>query len=221
MNGDGWYNNTGWGTDTSYCEWYGVTCDADDHVRILDLDRNWLTGALPSEIGDLPMLTVLRLTGTTSSTKIGDIIYAKLSGPLPPEMGNLANLQTLYLDLNDFVSLPPEIGNLSNLQLLTLGSNQLTSLPPEPGNLPNLQWLYLSYNQLTFLPPELGNLPILQELDLSYNKLSGPTPAFLRNLGNLSALYLTGNPLSCWEMEEARDWALSLDVYVGSTCFFP
>ncbi len=63
-NGDVWRNNTGWGTDSLHCDWYGVTCDENEHVAILDLGGNGLTGTLPSEIGDLPLLTILRLTGT-------------------------------------------------------------------------------------------------------------------------------------------------------------
>ncbi len=35
--------------------------------------------------------------------------------------------------------IPPEIGNLSNLQVLLFSSNQLSSLPPEIGNLYSLQ----------------------------------------------------------------------------------
>jgi len=85
-----------------------------------------------------------------------------------------------------------------------------------------LQWLVLDGNQLTSLPPELGNLANLQSLQLIDNQLSGFIPAFLSNLGNLSILYLSENPgLTCWETQEARDWALSLIWYEGPTCFFP
>src|SRR5688572_20294954 len=48
---------------------------------------------------------------------------------LPPEIGNLTNLQILYLHENSLSNLPAEIGNLNNLQNLYVGSNQLTELP--------------------------------------------------------------------------------------------
>src|SRR5687768_4333546 len=52
---------------------------------------------------------------------------------LPPEVGQLANLQTLYLYGNQLSALPPEIGQLTNLQRFNLNSNQLSALPPEIG----------------------------------------------------------------------------------------
>ena len=68
----------------------------------------------------------------------------------------------IILDLlsNELTLLPPEIGNLTNLQKLELEYNQLTSLPPEIGNLTNLQQLSVSDNQLTSLPSEIGNCDI-------------------------------------------------------------
>ena len=75
----------------------------------------------------------------------------------------LYNLQQLYLS-GDLLgtTVPPELGNLVNLQTLYLAYNQLTSVPPELGNLNNLQRLYLDDNLLTTIPPELGNLANLQ-----------------------------------------------------------
>jgi len=157
-NGDGWYNNTGWGTNSWHCDWYGVTCDEDGHVTNLVLDGNGQTGTIPSEIGDLPILTVLGLTGTYECNKGGCWWSSQLSGSIPPEIGNLVNLKRLYLYDNQFTSLPPEIGNLVNLSELYLNGNQLTSLPPEIGNLENLWDLNLSGNQLASIPPEIGSL---------------------------------------------------------------
>jgi internalin A len=136
-------------------------------------------------------------------------------------------MDNLFLSGNQLTSLPPEIGNLTSIEVLDLRGNQLASLPPEIGNLvgmfgAGLKTLYLSNNQLTSLPPEIGNLTYLQWLDLGNNQLSGLIPAFLSNLGNLYNLTLSQNPgLTCWETEEARDWALSLSIYDGPTCYFP
>jgi len=76
--------------------------------------------------------------------------------------------------------LPPEIGQLTQLTSLYLSSNQLTSLPPEIVQLTQLTSLDLRNNQLTSLPPEIGQLTQLTSLDLTKNKLPIP-PEFLEN----------------------------------------
>ena len=123
----------------------------------------------------------------------------KLSGSIPPELGNLSNLRKLDLHSNQLSgSIPSELGNLSNLNELDLCSNQLSSsIPPELGNLSNLNELDLYSNQLSgSIPPELGNLSNLNELDLHSNQLSGSIPPELGNLSNLNNLYLRKNQLS-------------------------
>ena len=147
----------------------------------------------------------------------------QLSGGIPPELGNLASLQGLYLYNNQLSgSIPPQLGNLTNLQRLDLFNNQLSSsIPPELSNLASLRWLDLTTNQLSGsipsqlcnltnllklglnsnqlggnIPTTLGNLTNLQGLDLAYNQLSGNIPPQLGNLANLQWLYLARNQLS-------------------------
>ncbi len=91
---------------------------------------------------------------------------------LLPEIGELSNLQSLYLYGNELRELPSAIGQLSNLQELDLSLNQLTELPSAIGELSNLQSLYLSSNELTELPSEIGQLSNLQSLDLRANNFS-------------------------------------------------
>ena len=82
-----------------------------------------------------------------------------LDGEIPPELGELTELDTLILYDNLLRGLiPPELGQLENLVDLNLNSNQLTSVPPELGQLENLRSLVLSGNQLTSIPSELGQL---------------------------------------------------------------
>jgi Leucine-rich repeat (LRR) protein len=123
----------------------------------------------------------------------------QLTGSIPPELGNLAALERLYLFKNQLSgSIPPELGNLTALEHLYLYENQLTgSIPPELGNLTALQELWLQSNQLTgSIPPELTNLTALHWLRLSNNQLTGSIPPELGNLAALDHLYLTGNQLT-------------------------
>jgi Leucine-rich repeat (LRR) protein len=107
---------------------------------------------------------------------------------LPPEIGNLTQLQTLNLYNNQLRALPPEIVNLTQLQTLDLSTNMLESVPPEIVNLTQLQTLDLSSNMLESVPPEIGNLTQLQTLDLSTNMLKKLLP----EIGNLKQLKILG-----------------------------
>ena len=123
----------------------------------------------------------------------------QLSGSMPPELGNLANLERLFLNDNQLSgSIPLELGNLANLERLWLYNNQLSgSMPPELGNLANLETLWLHNNQLSgSIPPELGNLANLERLRLHNNQLSESIPPELGNLANLKFLSLGGNQSS-------------------------
>ncbi|MCH8961562.1 MAG: RsmD family RNA methyltransferase [Bacteroidetes bacterium] len=99
-------------------------------------NSNWLTAPVPQWNG--VTITGVRVTRL-------DLRSNRLTGSIPPELGNLANLEILFLNNNDLTgSIPVELGNLTNLSFLLLEANDLTgSIPVELGNLANL----------TFLPP--------------------------------------------------------------------
>ena len=123
----------------------------------------------------------------------------QLTGEIPPELGNLANLERLRLFNNQLAGeIPVELGTLANLTSLSLSQNQLTgAIPTELGSLANLEELYLWGNELTgTIPTELGSLANLEELSLSDNQLAGEIPVELGNLANLKVLALGGNELT-------------------------
>ena len=122
-----------------------------------------------------------------------------LTGPVPAELGGLANLEWLDLSSNGLTGpIPARLGNLGRLQVLYLEDNDLSGqIPRELGGLANLEWLDLSSNDLTGpVPTELGSLAKLTWLTLNDNGLAGPIPARLGNLGRLQVLYLHENALS-------------------------
>jgi hypothetical protein len=113
---------------------------------------------------------------------------------LPPEISQLAQLQTLYLQDNQLTVLPLEIGQLTQLQVLNLYDNQLSALPPEIGQLTQLEVLYLGNNQLTTLPRSVVFLPLTYGFDLFGNPLNRFPPAITAN-GNFAVLTWLHHPI--------------------------
>jgi Leucine-rich repeat (LRR) protein len=124
----------------------------------------------------------------------------QLTGSIPPEIGNMTNLERLTIINNEQLTgtIPPEIGNLTNLTHLKLYNNQLTgSIPPEIGNLTNLKNLILHHNELTgSIPSEIGNLTNLTTLSLNNTQLTGSIPSEIGNLSDLHDLNLNDTQLS-------------------------
>ncbi len=129
-----------------------------------------------------------------------------LKGPIPPQLGNLANLTHLYLTDNNLTGpIPPQLGNLANLKVLSFQSNNLTGpIPPQLGRLANLQDLYLGDNQLTGrIPRDFTLLYNLRYLYLHGNALSElPSSAYSRFGQKLEVLHLHDNdfrgPFPSW-----------------------
>ena len=172
--GPHWVNAENWLTDAPLGEWYGVDTDNSGRVVRLDLDGRWDSDAR-------------------------EYIPHGLSGPVPPELGNLANLTRLDLGHN-FLSgpVPTELGSLTDLELLHLAGNDLTGpIPTELGELASLTGLWLYSNSLTGpVPTELGSLADLESLHLGGNDLTGPIPTELGELASLTRLYLSYNDLT-------------------------
>ncbi len=123
----------------------------------------------------------------------------ELTGPIPLGLGRLGNLVGLYLARNELSgSIPSALGRLSRLERLDLARNRLTgSIPPELGSLTRLERLVLEVNQLTgSIPSELGKLSRLEVLDLYANELTGLIPRELGALSELHTLWLSSNRLA-------------------------
>ena len=119
---------------------------------------------------------------------------------LDPAIGQLENLQELFLGYSQLRALPTEIGRLQKLQKLHLFFNHLQGLPAEIGQLKSLQKLYPFSNQLTEVPTEIGQLKSLIELDLSNNQLQA-LPTEIGQLKSLARFDLPNNRLQALPTE--------------------
>ena len=128
-----------------------------------------------------------------------------LEGPIPRELGGLAELETLILFENELTgSIPPELGALAKAKLVVLAANQLSGpIPAELGGLADVEELHLNGNGLTSVPPELGGLAELAVLSLASNELTS-VPAELGGLAKLEELHLFFNELASVPAELGR-----------------
>lgn len=139
----------------------------------LRLEYNKLNGPIPSSIGGCRMLSFLNITANN------------LNGTIPRQLFSIFRLSVL-LDLSQnslFGSLPPEIGNLVNLNELDLSENKLSGgVPGTLGSCTSLEILNLRDNFLQgSLPPSLSTMEGVRKLDISRNNLSGTIPNYLVN----------------------------------------
>nr|WAU86964.1 birch protein [Betula platyphylla] len=164
------------------------------NLQGLYLERNKLSGTIPSFISNASQLTTL------------DLGKNSLLGLIPKTLGNLKHLRWLSLEENNLTieSSTPEfnffssLSNLAYLRTLDLSGNQLNDiLPSSIGNLStSLQKLYLdNCNIKSSIPRDIGNLSNLIALSLLFNELVGPIPITVGRLQMLQGLFLQGNRL--------------------------
>lgn len=128
---------------------------------------------------------------------------AGLLGKLPRELGELSNLQSLYLGVNHLVGdIPLELGYSSSLSDIDLGNNLLN------GSVPTSIWnlcdrlvsfrVHANFLSGSVPQPALPNATCdnLEVLDFGHNMFSGDVPEFLTRFRSLKELDLGNNMFS-------------------------
>ncbi|RDX94881.1 putative leucine-rich repeat receptor-like protein kinase, partial [Mucuna pruriens] len=173
-------------------------------VVLKSLRDSW-QASTPTWMGSDPCNSWDGIKCKNSRVSSMDLSYNRgLTGPLPPEIGNLKKLKKLILVGCGFTGhIPDEIGSLQQLVFLSLNSNSFDGpIPPSIGNLSNLTWLDLADNMLDGpIPVSSGTTPGLdmlhntQHLRFENNSLDGYVPQSLNNLTNVTDLLLSQNKL--------------------------
>ncbi|CAM9386986.1 unnamed protein product [Ectocarpus sp. 12 AP-2014] len=164
------------------------------------------------------MLSHVKGIGALSATPLKHLNVGRNQlKSLPPELGKVGTLETLWVDDNaitDFPrsvlqlkrlqelrlsgnrisEVPEEIAALSGLRVLALDNNEIKTVPKSIGKLSHLQSLLLRQNELEELPGEVGDLLDLKTLSVSSNRLAS-LPASVGQLVLLEFLFANGNRL--------------------------
>jgi hypothetical protein len=202
-----------WDLTKSMDTWEGVVLNKNRRVEYIKIYESiYISNKIDESIGNLGYLKSLWLSAAYATsavtipaeigqlTELQDLFISEgFSGSIPPDLGNLTNLLRLDIFYNSITGdVPKELENLSNLEWLIISCTNLAgSIPKEIGNLTKLQYLNLWGNKLTGeIPAELGYLTELEKLSLENNQLTGEIPQSLGNLNKLHHLDLTFNSLS-------------------------
>ncbi|GKV35136.1 hypothetical protein SLEP1_g43445 [Rubroshorea leprosula] len=150
-------------------------------------DGNQLTGIIPSTLGLVQTLEVLRLDRNA------------LIGTVPLNINNLTNVNELNLAHNNLTGPLPDLTSMSTLNYVDLSSNSFDSseAPVWFSTLSSLTTLVLEYGSLQgTLPQKLFSFPQIQQVKLRNNALNG-TLDFGDNIGpQLELVDLQNNQIS-------------------------
>lgn len=119
-------------------------------------------------------------SNTISGTGYAQLSRNLLSGEIPSQIGGMRHLSLLHLDSNRLTGrLPPEIGQLPLVMLNASGNSISGPIPSEIGQMLCVERMDLSYNNFSGeLPASLGQLIQLNTFNVSYNPLlSGEFPS--------------------------------------------
>ena len=121
--GENWKWTGNWLSDAPIAYWHGVETDRDGRCHRVETRRK------RDERGDT--------AGVGQPRQPDDAGHRQQPAEgreIPPELGNLANLEELYLNDNQLSGeIPPELGNGSaGLEVLFIEGNQLSGCVPQP-----------------------------------------------------------------------------------------
>ncbi|KAL9276307.1 hypothetical protein ACSQ67_026145 [Phaseolus vulgaris] len=128
------------------------------------LENNKLVGSIPSTLGLVQSLEVVRLDSNS------------LDGPVPPNINNLTNVRDLYLSNNKLSGPLPNLTGMDALCYLDMSNNSFKPLdfPEWFSNLKSLTTLKMEQTQLQGqIPSSLFGLVNLQTVVLKDNKING------------------------------------------------
>ncbi|XP_023895108.2 leucine-rich repeat receptor protein kinase HPCA1 isoform X3 [Quercus suber] len=166
------------------------------------LDGNQLTGSIPSTLGLVQTLEVLRIDRNA------------LSGPVPSNFNNLSNLNQMFLSNNKLTGPLPNLTGMIFLSYVDISNNTFdgSDAPPWLPTLQSLTTLIMESTQLQGqFPVALFSLPLLQTVVLKKNQLNGSLVIGTSHSNQLKLIDLQFNSISDLEGKEAYNGTLKLE----------
>ncbi|MED6156154.1 hypothetical protein PIB30_011884 [Stylosanthes scabra] len=222
-------------SNTSCCEWSGVTCDHHGHVTGLDLSDDGIEGALDNSSSLFSLQHLQRLN-------LADNYF---NSSIPSKFNKLENLTYLNLASAGFVGqVPIEISQLARLVTLDLSTPNddwvYSALVPQHQEKPDrgllvgtfpqgiFQITTLSYIDISHNPYLHGSFPefprngSLRTIRTAHTNFSGGLPLSIGNLVHLSSLDLShcnfgGTlPSSFSKLTKLNEMDLSYNNFLGA-----
>jgi len=218
-----WLITNGWeSTATDPCEWYGIKCDGEGRVSIIDLFENLLTGAFPPEVV-LLSLDGPFATGGGNLYRIdlfrNEFLYNNADNSWMTDLGS--NMTTIIAEETAFTGDIPRLPdflvnfdisfafftggltdanfeNLEKLNFIDLDGNAFNStIPSVFGRLPSLEFLYLSDSFLSGDLSYMEGMSSIREHWIDTNPgLKGPIFDFIGDLSTLESWSMTFNSVT-------------------------
>lgn len=143
------------------------------NLEYLEIESNYLSGSLPSEISVMPNLVYLYARRNVFEFNFPEFINTR---PSTSSNASFPNLFSLWLDNNYITgSIPTTIGLISGLASISITNTSLTgSIPTQLGLLTELKRVWLYDNELSgTLPTQLDNLKSLEVFEIHDNFING------------------------------------------------
>ncbi|KAH6804258.1 Leucine-rich repeat protein kinase family protein [Perilla frutescens var. frutescens] len=176
-------------------------------LKHLLLENNQLSGSIPSTLGLVQSLEVIRLDKNL------------LSGPVPDNLNNLTKVQDLHLANNKLTGPLPNLTQMDSLNYVDLSNNSFTDgdVPPWFSSLQSLTSLIMESTHIKGeLPVALFSLPQLQTVNLRKNQING-TLNFGPNYSNqLDLVDLQGNFIDAFTERSERPGYTVETILVGN-----
>ncbi|XP_011028446.1 PREDICTED: probable leucine-rich repeat receptor-like protein kinase At5g49770 isoform X1 [Populus euphratica] len=151
------------------------------------LESNKLTGSIPSTLGLVKSLEVVRLDNNS------------LAGPVPSNINNLTSVSEMYLSNNVLTGPLPNLTGMDLLTYLDMSNNsfEATDFPPWFSTLQSLTTLVMETTQLQGqIPSDFFSLSNLQTVDARNNQLNGTLDIGTSTINQLSLIDLRKNKIS-------------------------